>query len=267
MNIFNFENYLEILNTWLKSQHKSGRGLALKLSQELNVSTVLVSQIFNGKRSLQEDYAYRIAKFMGLTSNEIDYFLLLVQFENAGTDAYKKHLQRKIAVIKNSSSEIKSRVSKDLEMSEEQKAKFYSHWHFSAVRLLTDIPGKNTISAISDYLNLSQEKVAEILVFLVECKMCIVENGKYKMAIRNTHLSSESPWIYSRQLQWRQKSLQSMETPNKSSFYYTGPMVLSRNDIAAIRELLVSTISKATECARKSSSEELMCLNIDWFSV
>lgn len=87
------------------------------------------------------------------------------------------------------------------------------------------------------------------------------------MLVQNTHLESESPWIYSRQLQWRQKAIQSMESENKSSLYYTGPMVLSEKDKVLIKEKLIQTIKEVTDRARKSHSEVLMCLNIDWFDV
>jgi hypothetical protein len=44
-------------------------------------------------------------------------------------------------------------------------------------------------------------------------------------------------------------------------------MVLSLKDIEVVREKLVKIIKETTEIARESSSEELFCLNVDWFKV
>lgn len=267
MEIYKYKDYSEVLEHWLREQPKEGRGVAQRIAKALNISSVLVSQILNGQRTLQMDYAFNLAKFMGLTSSETDYFLLLVQYENAGVDSYKKHLMKRIDVIHSSNTEIKNRVSQDIHLNEEDKAQFYSHWHYSTIRLLTDIPGRNTVTAISQYLELPAVRVSEILEFLTRCKLCVLENGKYKMAVRNTHLSADSPWVYSRQLQWRQRAIQSMDTPSPSNIFYTGPMVLSKEDVGWVREQLIATIGKVTERARESKSEELMCLNIDWFGL
>jgi uncharacterized protein (TIGR02147 family) len=267
MEIYKHKSYREALKAWLKEQPKEGRGVAQRISESLNISTVLVSQILNGQRTLQMDYAFNLAKFMGLTATETDYFLLLVQYENAGVDSYKKYLMNRIEVIHNSNTEVKNRVSQDIHLSEQDKAQFYSHWHYSAIRLLTDVPGRNTVSAISQYLELPPTRVSEVLEFLVKCNLCSLENGKFKMAVRSTHLSSDSPWVYSRQLQWRQRAIQSMETPSKDSVFYTGPMVLSKDDADWVRDYLISAIGKVTERARDSESEEMMCLNIDWFGL
>ncbi len=267
MEFYRYEDYRELLQDWLKSQPKAGRGIAQRLAEHLRVSTVLVSQVLNGSRSLQPEYAYGLAQFMGLTPNETEYFLLLVQYENAGTAEYKAHLKKRIESSQTSALQVKNRVTKDIQLSEEAKAKFYSHWLYSAVRLLTDIPDLQTPRALAKALNLDGARVSEILEFLVEQKLCLQESGKYKMAVRSTHLENGSPWIYSRQLQWRQKGLQEMEKAGQNSLFYTGPMVLSEKDKVWVREQLIQIIRTVTERVRNSPSESLMCLNLDWFEL
>jgi len=267
MDIYKQKTYREVLKLWLKEQPNSGRGVARKMAVSLNISTVLISQILNGVRVLQMDYAFQLAKFMGLTTAETEYFLLMVQHDHAGTDAYQKYLQKRIELLQDSHTEIKNRVSQDIHLSEKDKAQFYSHWHYSAVRLLTDVPGLEMPSAIANYLEIPISRVTEVLEFLVRSRMCMLENGKFKMAVRNTHLGSDSPWIYSRQLQWRQKAIQAMESSPKAAVFYTGPMVLSKSDVQWVRDHLVTAIGKITDRAKQSPSEEMMCLNIDWFGV
>mgnify|MGYP007127653043 CR=1 FL=1 len=44
-------------------------------------------------------------------------------------------------------------------------------------------------------------------------------------------------------------------------------MVLSKKDSEVLRENFVKTIKYTTEKVRNSPSEELYCLNIDWFRI
>jgi uncharacterized protein (TIGR02147 family) len=265
MNVFAYSDYCDLLRAWLRTLPKEGRGVAQKLAAHLRVSSVLMSQVLGGTRTLQADYAFGIAQFMGLSAGESDYFLLLVQHEYAGTAAYKEHLKKKIETQQANASEIKGRVPRDIQLSEETRARFYSHWHYSAIRLLTDLPNTQAPKAIAEALKIEIARVHEILEFLVDNKLCIRQSGRFQMAVRNTHLENESPWIYSRQLQWRQKALQSMESPRKDSLFYTGPMVLSNKDRAWVRERLVELVKEVSERVRASPSESLACLNIDWF--
>ncbi len=267
MNIYDFNESSILLRSWLKSQPKGGRGVARRLAEQLKLSTVLISQILNGTRSLKLDYAFGLAQVMHLNSDETEYFLLLVQIENASSLSFRNYLKDKKAKLQLHSRQIKPRVSKDLELSEEAKAQFYSHWHYSAVRLATDITDLQDPKRLADMLRISRARVDEILVFLTKHGLCRQEGNLFKMAIRSTHLEKESPWIYNRQMQWRQKGLQKMESDDAHSLFYTGPMVLSFEDSAWIRERLVALIRELTERVRQSPSENLACLNIDWFNL
>lgn len=267
MDIYSFRSYRPLLKAWLKAQPNGGRGQANRLAKELRVSTVLVSQIFGGTRTLQMDQAFGVANFLGLSAQETEYFLLLVSYENAATEPYRQYLKTQIDSAQINSSQIKNRVAKDIHLSEEARAKFYSHWHYSAVRLLSDIPATQTAETIALALGTERKRVHEILEFLVAEGLCSREGGKFKMAVRSTHLEADSPWIYSRQLQWRQRAQQKMDAAGSDALFYTGPMVLSAEDQSWIRERLVLLVREVTERARNSPSEKLACLNIDWFSV
>jgi hypothetical protein len=46
---------------------------------------------------------------------------------------------------------------------------------------------------------------------------------------------------------------------------FTGPMVLSKEVAVEIRKELVSMIERVTKKVGPSKSEQLHCLNVDWF--
>ncbi len=265
MNIFDFKSYREFINAWIALKPNKGRGVAKKIAESLGVSTVLMSQILKGARSLQLDHAYGIAEFINLAIDEKDYFLLLVQYENAGNYKYKTHLENKIKKISKEKNKLSNKVVKSIKLSEQDNAKFYSHWHYSALRLASDVKELNTLDSMCKRFDISETIAKDILNFLVEKGLCKNEGGLYKLGANSTHLERESPWIFSRQLQWRQKSIQMMEKKREEDLFYTAPMVLSIKDSKLIRKLLIESISEIVNQVQESPSEELMCLNIDWF--
>jgi uncharacterized protein (TIGR02147 family) len=267
MSIFNYLSYTAFLRDWIKSQSSGGRGKALQLANHIGVSTVLMSQIINGKRNLQEDYAFGIANHIGLNQSETDYLILLTRHDRAGNHQYKAYLKKLIENKRLESRQIKSKVPPDIELDEGTKAKFYSHWHFSAIRLATALPNMKSIDAIAGLFSLDKTRVRDVLDFLVKHQLCELVDGQYSMKVKSTHLESSSPWVYSRQIQWRNKSISAMENSSESSTFYTGPMVLSADDADWVQAEIGNFVKKIVSKAIKSKSEKLMCLNIDWFDI
>lgn len=267
MNIFHFESGITYLSSWIKSQPRNGYGVAQSFSGKLGMSSVLFSQILSGKRNLQLEKALELTELMALAPAEKEFFILLIERENAGSEKLKNHFGKKIQKIKDQSLTIKEHVRNDLKLDELAKARFYSNWMYSAVRLATDIPGLNSGFAISERLDLPIGEVQKSLEFLTEHGLILKKNGQYSFGVQSTHLETNSPWIYGRQIQWRAKAQESMAATQERNLHYTGPMVLSREAITKIRERLIKEIKSATELASDSRSEDLYCLIIDWFKI
>lgn len=266
-SIFEYDDYRGWLNDWIRRQPNKGRGQAQRLAAHLRISTVLISQILKGDRNLLPEYAFEICNYMGLPSNETEYFRMLVQYNQAGTESFKRYLGKELEVLRDRAANLKNRIKVDIHLTSEAKAQFYSHWLYSAIRLLTDISDYQTAQAIALRLDRPIEEVARALEFLATNGLCSRDGDRYLMAVQNTHLESDSPWVYSRQLQWRQKAMQKMELGRKEDLYYTGPMTISKKDRDWIREQLVQLIRVVTDRVRDSKSEDLYCLNVDWFTV
>ena len=267
MIFYAFNSNIAIIKAWIQSHSREGYGVANQLAKKLNISSVLMSQILSETRNLQLEKALEMAEIMGLDANEKEYFLTLTEYQNAGTDKLRKYFQKKISLLKEKFSEVRENVRNEKDLTETAKAKFYSNWLYSAIRLSTDIPELKTAKTLAEKFQVPVDEVIHILDFLVEYGLCLKEGAQYSMGVKNTHLGSGSQWLLSRQLQWRMKAQQSMEKNNSKNLYYTGPMVLSKTDIQKIREKLVNIIKDCSEIARDSNSEQLYCLNIDWFEL
>ncbi len=166
MVIYQYEDYKKVVLDWVKSCPRGGHGQFRKMSQALSVSSVFITQVLRGDRDFSADQALAAAMFMGLNPKETEYFLVLAQEARAGTQPLKNWARQKRKELKAEALELKKQIAQDTELSHEAKSVFYGHWHYSAIRLLTSIPGFETAGAIADHFHIPVKRVQEVLSFL-----------------------------------------------------------------------------------------------------
>lgn len=264
-SLFNFTDYRAYLTARIKAYPKNGYGVLGKLAEFIGVHPSLLSQIFKGEKSLTQDQAIAAAEFFGLTEIECEYFLLLVQIDRAGTPKLKSHLEKKLREAKEKASRLVNRLSAQRVLSEESKGIFYSNWIYTACRQLTAIDEFRTPETIAERLNLPLKDVRKVLEFLINEGLCVEENGTYRIGPKSTHLPDTSPWVTVHHRNWRQRAMEQMGQESPDSLYFTCPLTLSKEDIPKVRELIVKFIDEVYKVVDPSPSEELCCLNIDWF--
>jgi uncharacterized protein (TIGR02147 family) len=267
VSVYDFKNYRKFMEKVWESLPNSGHGQSKKLAEHLNVHTTLISQIFSGAKSFSPEQAILACDFFGLSENETDYFLLLVQLDRAGSHKLKLQIERQISQHQEKAQELVHRLQSKKQLSEEQRAIFYSDWSYSAIRQLTAISGFDSPESIANYLKLPIRRIREALQFLLESGLCIEEKGKVKIGPQSTHLESSSPWVRTHHTNWRLKAVENLPADQGLKLHYTCPMTLSARDAAKIRSVLVKMLEELDPIIEPSPSEELFCLNIDWFNV
>lgn len=266
--IFDFSNYKKYVRSWIESQPQKGYGQSSKIADALGISAVLVSQIFKGEKNLSLEHAFLLTEYLGLSSSERDYFLLLVNFEKAGSQKLRDHFHQQIKRIQKEKTEsLKEVVQQDITLSEADKAVFYSNWLYSAIRLLTAIRGFQAPEQIANKLGLQREETLEMLRFLVAKGLCAETPQGYRMGPQRTHLEAGSPYVKSRQISWRVKSFEKMDSKNPSNLFYTGPMSISEEQYKELRKKIMALISDFTQNLITDPPEKIACLNIDLFEI
>lgn len=267
MDVFEFENYRTFVKKRLENAPKGGHGQALKIAKAIGISTTLMSQILNGQREMTPEQGSLLCEYFGLGVTETEYFLLLVQRERAGNQSLKKILDRQIDRIRESAKKVSSRLNVTKVISDEDKAVFYSEWYYSAVRQLTAIPGFENAESISDHLKIPAKIVNETLNFLIQTGLCIEENGRIRIGPSKTHIDSDSPFVKMHHTNWRYKALEFIKYSYPEKLHYSSPLTLSKKDCEKVRMRLLSAIEDVGKIVDPSPSEDLMCLNVDWFKI
>jgi uncharacterized protein (TIGR02147 family) len=267
MDIFKHQDYRKFLREQLKSLPKKGYGQLSKLARHLAVQSAYLSQVFQGTKTLSPEQALATADYFHLGEKETEYFHLLVQLDRAGSKELRSYLMKKITALQNENLDIKNRVTIDTRMSAVHQATFYSDWSYSAVRQATAIPGVHHIEKIAEVLQLPAKRVAQVLEFLVEAGLCNLEGGEFKIGARRTHLESSSPLVKLHHQNWRTRAIEQIFDPWESKLHYSSPMTVANKDAVRIRQTIVDMIEQVGKIADASTSEEIVCFNVDWYRV
>jgi len=264
INLLVYESYKAYLKDVIKSRPNNGRGELRRLSQQLNVHSTLISQIVNGVRHFSFEQAIDLCKILGLSQKEVDYFMLLLQYERAGSENLKKYLFKKISATIKDNTDLKEKFTDASEIKLENKIKFYSDWSISACRLATDFNGSQTVNEISGCLNLNIDKVKSILEFLLDAKLVNKTGNKYSLAQQTTHIQRDSPIVIQHHRNWRLKAMENFSSLKPKDFSFTAPMGISTDNSDQVFTLLTNFVEEITNLAKNSKTEELRFISMDW---
>lgn len=268
ISIFDYNDYRSFVRNLIKTFPKAGHGQFRKFATALRTNTVTVSQIFSGKRELSPEQALDLADYLGLTPLEKKYFLLLVQKERSSYYRLQSYLDEELQTMKRQARNLKSILSPTKELGDEAKAIFYSDWAYTAVRLFCSISKRASADSIASHLQISMARASKILKFLTAQGLLIEKGGKYSVGIASTHLDAQSPLVKSRQISWRIKATEYMDTERfPMNLFYTGPCTLSEDDFHSFRAELIELIQKLVKRVETTKPEKIACFNLDFFSI
>jgi len=267
MAIFEFSSYKVFVNQKIKVMPKRGRGQYLKIAKHLGVHTTMVSHIFKGDSNLSVEQGLALVSYFGLNRLETDYFIALIQVERAADQNSKGYFLGHLKGIKTKATSLQERLEQTTELSEKNQAIFYSHWYYSAIRLLTALPGFQSPETIAESLGLPIGQVRSVIDFLLKTGLCLEIKGKVSIGKTRTYIGRESPMVMRHHENWRKKSVQLMDRGDTNNLNFTNPITISQTDFEIIREKLICFLEDFRKTADPSPTERLCCLNIDWFKI
>jgi uncharacterized protein (TIGR02147 family) len=267
--IFDYRDYKRYLNAALSTGGAS-RGSRSRLAQALRCQTAFISHVLNGNSHFSLDHAVVISRFLGHTSEESRYFILLVSLGRAGSKALEDHFKTQIEEIQHKRTQIKERITTDHALKPETQMRYYSAWYYSAIHVTTSVPKFQTRDAIAAALGLAPALVTECLEFLAESGLVISKGGRFLIGPARMHLGADSSMISKLHANWRLQALQSLERPISTAtpdLHYSTVLTLSHEDAKRVRETLLRAIDETERIFRPSPEEVVYCVDIDWFRV
>ena len=264
--IWKFKDYKPFLNSLIEASSQR-RGAISRLARSIGCQPSYLSQVLHSHVHLTPDQAYLTTTFFSLGEDECEYFLALVDFARAASPEFKKKLTNKMNDLRSRNQEIGQKLKrKSLENFQDQNL-YYSSWIWGALHVLVAVPEYQTIDAISKRLNLSSEVLLPILQKLESFGFIKNENGKWTYVGGEVHLPRQSPLISLHHNNWRQRAILDSQKNSDEGIHFSGAYVLAKKDVEKIKELVQGLITAANAVAGPSESEELVCLNCDFFIV
>lgn len=144
-DIFTYIDYRTYLRDLFEEQKTKSPYFSFRsLSQKVGIkSSGFISMVLQGKRSISDNLAIRLAKALQLTKKEIEYFRTMVQFSQAEIHEQRAlHLEKLITLQKN-----------PIRKLTQDQYEFYERWYYSAIRELV------AITPISD----DYERIAKLV--------------------------------------------------------------------------------------------------------
>jgi uncharacterized protein (TIGR02147 family) len=267
MSLFEFKDYKKYVTQRVHGMPKRGRGQWLKIAKSLDMHTTMVSQVFRGNFHLTPEQAQKLSAYFDFSDLETEYFMNLVLKARAGTRELRDYYSKKLRELKEKALKLSERLSYEKELTESDRALFYSSWLYSAASLLTSIPKFQSYDAITNYFDLPNQKISEVIDFLLRTGLCEREGDRIKMGVTSTHVGEESMLVARHHANWRQRNIQKVDTLKREELMFTCPVTLSHKDFAKVREDIVQFIESFRKRIDPSPSEEMACLNIDWVRV
>lgn len=267
MKIYDFKDYKDFIRAYI--DQLQGRGEYGRLAKAANISSTLISQVFNGERELTLEQSFLISEYLNLSSEERDYFELLVLMRRAGIKKQQDHYLKKISALNEKHKSFKAIIKpKSLELSPSEEITYYTEWLHSAVRLLSEVEAYQSVEKLAVKLKVELSQVKESAEFLSGIGLVDYKNGKVKGLKNNLHLEKTSPLTYLRQLTWRMKALENFQRKNKDDYTFNALVTLEERQIEKIKDILKEGVAKAGDQVGKTKKpEDMMCLNIDFFRV
>lgn len=266
MEVFDYISYRDFIKEMIRARSIENKGVITTLSKAMNIHSSLMSMILSGKRDLSIEQSFDLCQYFELTEPEIEFFILLVQWERAGTKRLKLHFKNKIDVLKKESKLLKNKVHIRKTLSEAEQSIFYSNWMYAAFHLYCGI-GKNgkSLLEVCHEFKKPRKTVLEILTFLRSINLLTESDGRYQVTSKSTLLGLDSPFLIRHHMNWRNRALMRMDELTEAEFMISAPFSVSKSDFSKIRELLVHSVKKVTDVIQASPEEITACMNIDLF--
>ncbi len=271
INIYKYTNYRKFLKEMIESKKKLDPSLTFsKLADEMSVQRSYLSQVLNNRGSFNLDQVYLISKQLGLDEDETEYLSLLLEIERSQVKERRGKLNDKRKQIKSLKMKSEKYLDrKPLDIESGFFARYYNDPYCSLVHMFLLIPKYNFSSErLLEKLEISKEKLTEILLILEKCRLIKVQKKKILVIKENLHLSNDSYLSKTNATMFRLKAIEyQQKCVNKSDYFFTASFSSDERTREKIKDSYMDFLSKVSAFVKDAPSEDVYHLNFDLFKI
>jgi len=262
MHVFSSRNYRKFLKKWL-STNEANRTQA-DFARVAQCSPSWITRVLAGEVHFTPDQAYAIGQFMALTSDESDYFCLLVDWERAATPALKKRCHEKLSAIAEKSRGFQTAIESEGFLSEPDCLRYYSSWVYAAVHVACMMtPFSEEDLALR--FGVSRQNTKSVLTHLQTMGLVMPQMGTWRATSKNLHLPADKMMSTVGHSIWRNQVIDHLQRGETDGLHYSAIHCLARTDVVEVSELLKAAVLDCRKVIDRSSPDTLGVLCLDWF--
>lgn len=265
--LFEYNDYKGFVRDVLKTYPEQGRGMRRKIAEAAGCQVPYVSHVLSGDYDFSAEQAEGLARLLGLTASEKEYFLHLVLYQRAGTPGLRAFYKATLERLAEQHSNLRDRLKTKDSLDQNARAIYYSSWHYAAIHMLPTIPGFQTPEKIRERLNIQESKVEDVIEFLLAHGLLEKKQNRLHAKLLDLHLERGSPLLAKHHTNWRLQAIQSLDQENTNELHYSLAFTASEADLPKIRKVLTEALQSAAAIIRPSAEEDLMALCVDFFRV
>lgn len=267
--IFGFDDYKGFLEAKV-GENRATAGYKARLAKAMAAPQSFVSQVLHTHVHLSLDHGLKLATYWGLSDDERDYFLDLVQLARASSPELRALLGRRLGQLRKRNEDLSVRLKQPPKLEDtETQWIYYSSWQMAAVHLLLMTPEHRTPEALAARLRVPVSTIEWLLLRLESIGLVRRTVKQWESLQSHLHLSRTSPVSPVNHLIWRHRAIDDLyaDPAGSQGMHYTVLLTLSRADIEKVKETLRAAIENVQRIVAPSREEELICFSCDVFQV
>jgi len=238
------------------------------LALHLKCHSTFISHVLAEKAHFSLEQAVRFSDYYGLSSEETDFYLDLVNRDRAGDHATRDVYESRLGRAREQWMSISGRLKETDRLSDDEAADYFENWLLQTVHLACLLPDCSDALAIAERLGMAPERIAVAIRLLEEMGLVTRVDGGYQLVNRRLHLDKNSPTFKRYHASWRAKILHDVSTRSRlDGIHYTSLVTVSRAKVDEIRKLILDHIESTRSEFVDSTPEELYLYSLDFYQV
>lgn len=265
--LFSYTNYKAYLQDRIRSEPNKGHGYRRKMADAMNCQLSYVSHVLGGDRNLNVEQAEGLTRFLGLTADEREYFIWLVEHERSATPGAREFFTQLLDRKRDEFFQDQVAVESATKLDDSIKATYFGSYLYAAVQSLVMIEAFLTPQTIADRLGIELEVAAKVTGFLKQHGLIRDDRGRLTPTAKSIFIDRESPFILQHHTNWRMRALQSVARGRKSDQHLSFVLTISEKDAKLIRQKIAELVEVVTKTAQASREEKVTVANFDFFEL
>ena len=264
--IFAHDDYISYISESLDAR-KEGGGSRADLARFLGCQASFISQVMTRRAHLSREQAIKVTDYFVLSGDERRFFMLLLDYQRAGTPQLQKFYREEMDAIIRRREEVKDRIAVADNVPEAAQFTYYGSWIYAAIHVLSALPTTNTPAAIAQHLRLPLERVEPVVEWLVRQGLVHRRGEQLAIGKARVHLGVHSPLLGRHHANWRLKALEYLDRSAGEDLHYSAVFGISRQATAQLKSWLLEFLQDAEQVVRDAPEERATVLLLDLFEL